>query len=240
MPNKHPNERKSIPNAVSNRRQFLAQITGTSLGFTAIAAGLPNAVAAESATSISRQDFVEAAEPFQSLPKVKAAVRQYATPLLTELADQGLIGKPSVSALNLSEIVSADGIDDTDGWVVVSALLEDDTPTARIYLRRKTDDVKFSISVLPQADRSYAIIDSGEESTPEIIEYTADGSVNSTSACIIGESCGPVGVTPVGYDCRVLRLYCCNDGSCYWDYVIQPCAVGQTCRVNCCAPCNTC
>lgn len=239
MHNKQPNK-KSIPDAVSNRRQFLAQITGASLGFTAIAAGFPNAVEAESATSISRQEFVEAAEPFQSLSKIEAAVRQYANPLLTELSNRGLIEEPSVSALNMSEIVSADGIIDTDGWVVVSALIEDDTPTARIYLRRKTGDVKFSISVLPQADRSYAIIDSGENSKPEIVKCDAGGSMEATSTCFIGETCGPIDVTPFGPDCRVLKLYCCNDGTCYYDYVIQPCATGATCWMECCAPCGTC
>lgn len=220
----------------ANRRGFISRAAGA----VGAAAALPSlSSASDKSTERSpeqKQELTELAKKYASTGAVIAAVRKHASEVIKTLHQENYLESASARDLALTEPVATHDLDSSDG-VAVAGAIQDETPTAWIEIRQFVGGNRISIVVLPELDRSYAIIRSaGTQETLGIVSSdgtlsTGDGNV---STMVEYHSCCEYRVSPEGYE------YCTKlDVKCWGETTDEGCnkdSAGE----ECCAHCSNC
>lgn len=200
--------RDSHSSTTEPRRGFLQKAAAVAAPLFASVPGLSNPVSAKP------RDVTALQSEYEDSATMQAAVEQYASDLVSGLAERGLLEDASVETL----LKKAE--------TKVSAIHVEGMPTAHLEanLELPSGDI-LSIFVQPQAGRSYAFKREDYHEPATIYEIEGSGSTLSTSssegdnigttACTIGggacySTCSEMPDTS-GYK----ETHCCTDGSCY-------------------------
>lgn len=124
--------------------------------------------------------------------------------------------------------------------LLVSQRVSDGVTTAELFLGWATADATFAVSVLPEADRAYAI--KRKRDTERVVIYDSEtGERELTDDAIVGEQCAPIDCDLENCACARREIYCdINASSCYYGSVVGECSDDATCVRKCCEACSIC
>lgn len=154
-----------MPEDNLSRRDVLGMI-GSS---TAIASGI-GAASAEPAEDSEKLINDQLAEQYTSDSQVRRVVEQEASAVLKELADRDIIEHASVAVFNFGDQSSGNSSSST----VTQITTKDGEDTAFIQLEREDAAYYVTLTVQPEADRSYAQVTDKETGEEFAIDPTAD------------------------------------------------------------------
>jgi hypothetical protein len=222
--------------SVSNRRGFISRAAGA----VSAAATLPGlSVASDKTTKQSpkeKQELVDLARRYNSVGAVESTLQKHASEILKTLHKEGYIETPSVSALSLSEPTATHELNSSDG-VAVAGAIQNETPTTWIEVRQFVGDNRISLVVLPQLDRSYAIIHS--VSTNDTLgTVSSDGTFSTqsddVSPMVELHECCEYRMSSDGYEyCEKMNIEC-------WGKTTDEGCQKSSSGSNCCIYCSSC
>lgn len=227
--------KKELLAEATNRRSFLGHAAGT----VGAAATLPGLSAANDETtkrsSEQKQELVDLAQEYASIGAVESTVRKHATEVLKTLHQEGYLESPSVTGLSLSELTDVHKLDSSNG-VVVAGAIQNRTPTAWIEIRQFVGKNRVVIVVLPQLDRSYAVVRSTTTQNA-LATVSSDGTLSTqddVSTMVEGHECCEYRMSPDGYEyCEKLYVKC-------WGETTDEGCNKDPSGSNCCSLCSNC
>lgn len=168
----------------TTRRRLLKSIGATGLAFGA--SGVASA-------SVSRTRAAEVRARFETADAVEQTLQDHATPVLSELADRGVIQSASAAAFDLSDAtlsVSDDG--------------------AKIVATKETDAHEVTLEVRPDQSESVASVKPTGDESPFTLRSEAGDDVSTESHCYYEYDCTNYPCSSTSTEAVYLRRHCCE------------------------------
>lgn len=219
----------------ANRRGFISRVAGA-VGAAATIPGLSSATDGSSDRSAEqKQELTELAREYASTGAVRRALRKYASEVVKTLHHEDYLEDASVRSMSLSEPTDPHRLDSSDG-VVVAGAIQSGTPTAWIEVRRFVNGNRIVVVILPQLDRSYAVVRSTTTQNA-LATVSSDGTLSEqdgVSTMVEGHECCEYRRSPEGYEyCEKLYVKC-------WGETTDEGCNKDPSGSNCCALCSNC
>lgn len=222
----------------TSRRQILHKAVG---GLGTGALGFPvlsTETEGRSGTGLAEKKMAEAQKQYNSTAAVKKALKTKGETLLKTLAEEDILRSPVINELPVEEILDLESYLESDEGMLVAAKINELTPTAEIKISKQTPTHKVLLTVYPQTDTAYAIVEPNNDNRTIVYDPSEDvlGKDISTSACMVGNQCGPYDCDLTACSCATMELHCCSEPNCWWGDFVQ-----SKCKTVCCYTCeNVC
>ncbi|WP_157971702.1 hypothetical protein [Halorussus litoreus] len=176
-----------------------------------------------------RDERMAAASSYHDTERVRQALETSAFDTLTQLSNRDYLDSASVSELPVDELYeSVEEFGSASEGTMVFGVLRDGDSTVRIEVKRRVSPGELKVVVLPERNRSFAVVSEEEVESP-FDSMKRKETISTSSDCLCGacypnDYCG-ISCSPTSCGCLVHHVpsECCND-CCYTGDPCNGCA----------------